>query len=669
MGQLEELYLLMSPADYRMALTRDVEARREYYVDYDEFRRPTELSICSLHGKEGQTIEQVLWCPAYDPEGRPLQLIGPGNDIMEYEYTARGELESVSRGNLSAELTYDAAGRLTRIDYGNGTAEIRVYDEANRLTEIRHEDGGEVVLWSVTYDWTINNWVESRTEFDGTVIPTVTAVVDFEYDNRGRLIGETRVVDGTTTTYDIAYTYDQLGNRLRKTDAVAGLTTVYTYDTQLPAAEMDYPTRNNRLLEYRVYDGNPEDPNDLRRTVTYTYYQNGDASNITVKDEYVDAETTPGDPNDYAWQHDLALYYHADHTLRLGLWDRWQVDQDGDPIPATYEKDAAREFRYDPVAGGPRARYAEAFYDDLIDADPNEWHMADPVRWTEYAGVSPYVELEVSGEDPNAYDVTAVRRYLGTAGDEPLDEEGAPLDTRFYHGDLIGSTGLLTDQSGDAGVSPAVAYTAFGEVLDGSGSPGGSPPEGSPRYQYAGRYGYESDLLVLQGVNANLPSITLEHVGHRWYQPDIGRFVQRDPIGIFGGWNVFGYVCGRPTMLIDPVGLAVPHWTDGLPPTLVDWMGTAGVGGGFAGASTATLTGGSVLAGGGAGAFLGVAAAWIWFGGKAVCIQAGDLLDTLDELGRSKAKNRKQRRNNPEDFPPRPRRPIKVPRAPCGHPW
>jgi len=59
-----------------------------------------------------------------------------------------------------------------------------------------------------------------------------------------------------------------------------------------------------------------------------------------------------------------------------------------------------------------------------------------------------------------------------------------------------------------------VAYTAFGEILDGSGSPGGDAPQGFPRYEYAGAWGYEtagfdddpggstgrSHLLALYGV-------------------------------------------------------------------------------------------------------------------------------------------------------------------------
>lgn len=121
----------------------------------------------------------------------------------------------------------------------------------------------------------------------------------------------------------------------------------------------------------------------------------------------------------------------------------------------------------------------------------------------------------------------------------------------YLHGDLIDSTILTTDGAGAA--ANTLAYTAFGEPIT-AGGVGVPPANFGTRYQYAGGWGYESDLLVLNGASGTAP-ITLQHVGWRWYQPDIGRFVQRDPIGVLGGLNVYVYTANDPIAAADPGGL------------------------------------------------------------------------------------------------------------------
>ena len=144
--------------------------------------------------------------------------------------------------------------------------------------------------------------------------------------------------------------------------------------------------------------------------------------------------------------------------------------------------------------------------------------------------------------------------------------------TRYLHGDLLDSTVLMTDDSGGAVAS--AAYTAFGEPI-------GTAPQ--TRYQYAGGWGYESDLLVLEGAPGTAP-ITLQHVGHRWYDPSIGRFIQRDPIGLRGGLNVYEYAQSGPTASVDPLGLELKcdivvhrgrvycHWRVETPHWLFRWL-------------------------------------------------------------------------------------------------
>jgi len=41
---------------------------------------------------------------------------------------------------------------------------------------------------------------------------------------------------------------------------------------------------------------------------------------------------------------------------------------------------------------------------------------------------------------------------------------------------------------------------------------------------------------------------------HRYYDPQQGRYISQDPIGLKGGGNLYGYV-GNPTGMVDPLGL------------------------------------------------------------------------------------------------------------------
>jgi RHS repeat-associated protein len=267
----------------------------------------------------------------------------------------------------------------------------------------------------------------------------------------------------------------------------------------------------------------------------------GDVSNITIKDEWTgQGQAPPG----YDYYYDVALYYTTHGKLWRVLWDKWLVDGQGQVILESYERLAAREFCYDSA----RQRYLDR------DVDPETWELVGDGRWTDYLGEQAYGDFTHSGtsEEQPAEQV----RYLpefGVHGQHTLASE----ETRYLHGDLTRSTTLMTDE--DAGASATLAYTAFGEAI-------GDASTLSTRYQYAGAWGYESGLVSLQGANEELAPIQLLHVGARWYDPGLARFLQRDPTGLSGGRNLYLYCGESPVQSVDPVGWwpqeMGPKWTE-----------------------------------------------------------------------------------------------------------
>jgi len=139
-----------------------------------------------------------------------------------------------------------------------------------------------------------------------------------------------------------------------------------------------------------------------------------------------------------------------------------------------------------------------------------------------------------------------VRSYEVFGSSETPIYGQSPGDPTTRHADLIGTAAATSTDDGQSLTYEYPVYTAFGELA------GGNPGDG--RYGYAGEWGYETGLLVLAGASGTAP-ITLQHLGARWYDPALGRFIQRDPIGIAGGRNVYEYVRSSPTEGVDPYGL------------------------------------------------------------------------------------------------------------------
>ncbi|MBE7458545.1 MAG: RHS repeat-associated core domain-containing protein [Planctomycetia bacterium] len=213
----------------------------------------------------------------------------------------------------------------------------------------------------------------------------------------------------------------------------------------------------------------------------------------------------------------------------LMFGESWEADgpDEGDCVDG-YTITWAREFRYDAT----RARYLNR------ELDPEALEEGDLVAlsevWTDYDGDSSYGDFELDGNPPEPADLRSYEP--GVALKDPWDESSG---IEYYHSDLIGTTRAMTDYTGAS--ASTVCYTAFGEKLESD----------FHRYGYAGSWGYQTHDFP-DGA-----PVQYLHVGWRYYDPSTGRFLQRDPMGIGGGANVYAYVLNRPSSTVDPLGLQI----------------------------------------------------------------------------------------------------------------
>ncbi|WP_053077378.1 RHS repeat domain-containing protein [Chromobacterium sp. LK11] len=108
----------------------------------------------------------------------------------------------------------------------------------------------------------------------------------------------------------------------------------------------------------------------------------------------------------------------------------------------------------------------------------------------------------------------------------------------YYHTDHLGTPQALTDEQGALALE--MDYQAWGQareiIADAANKAGIRNP-----FRFQGQYQDQES-----GLHYN---------SHRYYDPEIGRFISRDLIGLMGGINIHSYA-PNPISWLAPLGLA-----------------------------------------------------------------------------------------------------------------
>ena len=507
----------------------------------------------------------------YDGLGRKMSLQYPpdaGNvqRAEQWSYDTAGRLETfANRNGKTQTFSYDALNRMTGFTWDDGTTPSVTfgYDAASRVTDINNanatinrqywgDDTLHVETETVTgrapetmtylydadgnrslaqwggyvqnvYTYTGRNQLETLV-LDGTLVasyvydvngnmitrtPNNTASSTYSYDALDRVTHITHAFNGTTRTFD--YAYDSVGNR-KWTKRDGGSGDVFRYDLadQTNAVKLNIanPDTTPTPSPNIVYDANGNRTSFSPYGTTDTY--------------------TTNNLNQYTVRNGINAGYDSNGNLATGFdGSAYTYDAQNHLISAP-----GVTFKYDGLNRQVK-RLVFGFPGTTTYSVWDGWNLMG-----EYAG----------GTSPSA-------GYIYGAG-ELVKEVISGL---FYYQDGSGSTSHLT--AGGGILFEWYRYDLQGKPFFYDSNNNQRNPNQSAygvRHLFTGQLWYKD--------------LGLYDLRHRFYSPDIGRFLQADPIGFHGDrTNLYRYCKNNPVTHWDPFGLEII-------PVAVDGNGEGSVG-------------------------------------------------------------------------------------------
>jgi len=558
-----------------------------------------------------------VWQWSYDVLGRVLSETDPQGQTVSFAYDVVGN--RVRKTNARSERTtyaYDVMDQLVRVEYPNGDVATFGYDAEGR--EISRTGAATGVLkswdaignltaetflpwnkaWKHTYD-KAGNRIESLSPENEKFVygydpvnrltvldpPSRADTIKFAFDAAGRMTGIERPGVRTTSKYDAAnqvteirherlsgssrliasmkYAYDAVGNRLTLTDE-ANQVTRFGYDGSNFLKQVTYP--GNEIIRY-AYNGAGDRLSEAIGSRTPVLYEYDTGGRLTKRGSDVFEYDKDGNlvrsvesqlETKYAWsadnrllrmERDLPCSRHGGKSCRCAKridsevygylpedWRRVTRTADGLTFVSVFDGDD-ESHEYLKLPELPKL-FCKVFPD---------WKTPRLSRIREF----------VSG--PGADDIESVRYY------------GRGLNVLK---DALGSTIAVTNRDGHA--MARVAYDAWGnfrwpanpkhlvppcreDALEGlldrfEGNRTFGLPQHDP-WHHGRHFARVLDPYLFTGRRWE-PFAGLYNNRNRFYNPRLGRFASRDPIGFRGGNNLYAYGNLNPLLYTDPFGFA-----------------------------------------------------------------------------------------------------------------
>ena len=464
-----------------------------------------------------------------------LTLAQPSGNWSEgYGYDGLLRLHTLTSAAGTFTYTYNGVGRqIQNLSLpGSGNNIANTYDAVGQLltTALTH---GSTVFDSEAYVYYHNGNRTSVTRADG-------AYVNYGYDYVGQLTSAAGHEAGGLLrgNENFGYGYDPAGNLASRQNN----TLIQSFTTDNANALVNITRNNDVLTVAGVLNGHPT--NLTVNGASATIYNDmtfavpggitiGDGNNVLTAQTVNNGVTTTSSLNEFL-PVSVNLTCDLNGNLTSDGLHGYGYDCANELTSETVTNGWRNEFVYDGF--GRRRVRKEYAWSGGAWAETNEVHYV-------YDGMNVIQERDGSNNPKVSY--TRGLDFSGTmAGAGGIGGLLARTDSSgsaFYHADGNGNITMLVNSSG--AVLAKYLYDPYGNTL---GMWGAKAPVNTYRFS-------SKEIDVKSG---------LYYYGYRYYEPNLQRWLNQDPIEEMGGINLYRFVGNNPISFVDPYGLAIGDWWD-----------------------------------------------------------------------------------------------------------